>query len=412
MVKLSKQKDVNLFKEKIADALKKKKHHTAKKQIKKIDKKDVVRPAKTHIKHTVRSPSVSFKPRPAKHHKKHIEHRIKHHSSVTHPSTTHHIKHHVNHQSRTVSHPIIHHKMKSKEHVEIPNTNSAEVVDPESKQDYTHKAKSSTWNFRTDKDVAMDFAIKVHRMFDHLVKATVLFGSQSTGDIKPGSDIDMVILIDDAAINWDLELTSWYREELAKIISAQDYGRDLHINTIRLTTWWRDLLHGDPVVLNIVRHGTVLIDLAGFFNPIKALMMQGKIHATPEAVYAALQRAPQHLTRSKLSMLGSIDGIYWCMVEAAQAALITLGKLPPSPEHVTKMLHENFVEAGILKSDYVKWYREIYILHKQISHGDIRHVEAKEIEAWQIRAEDFMKTLVNIIDKLIDAKNASANRPK
>ncbi|MSS74425.1 hypothetical protein EXS72_02175 [Candidatus Pacearchaeota archaeon] len=264
--------------------------------------------------------------------------------------------------------------------------------------------------FRTDKDVAMDFAVKVHKQFDHLVKATVLFGSQVTENVKFGSDIDILILIDDAAINWDLELTSWYREELAKLISVQEYERDLHINTIRLTTWWRDLLHGDAVVLNILRHGQVLIDLAGFFNPLKALMMQGKIHATPEAVYAALQRAPQHLTRSKLSLLGAVEGAYWCMVESAQAALITLGKLPPSPEHVTKMLHENFVETGILKSDYVKWYRDIYMLHKQIAHGEIKKVDAKEIENWQNRAENFMKTMVDIIDKLIDAKSSSSQK--
>ena len=196
------------------------------------------------------------------------------------------------------------------------------------------------------------------------------------------------------------------REELAKVIALQDYGRDLHINTIRLTTWWRDLLHGDPVILNILRQGQVLIDLAGFFNPLKELLMQGKMHATPEAVYSALQRSPIHLTRSKLAMLGAIEGAYWCMVESAQAALITLGKLPPSPEHITKMLHENLVETGILKSDYIKWYRDIYILHKQIAHGEIKHVKATEIEAWQERAESFMKTMVNIIDKLIDARRS------
>ncbi len=260
--------------------------------------------------------------------------------------------------------------------------------------------------FRTDKEIAIDFATKIHRTFDHLIKASVLFGSQTTNEIKPGSDIDIVLVIDDAAINWDMELTAWYREELAKVIALQDYGRDLHINTIRLTTWWRDLLHGDPVILNILRQGQVLIDLAGFFNPLKELLMQGKMHATPEAVYSALQRSPIHLTRSKLAMLGAIEGAYWCMVESAQAALITLGKLPPSPEHITKMLHENLVETGILKSDYIKWYRDIYILHKQIAHGEIKHVKATEIEAWQERAESFMKTMVNIIDKLIDARRS------
>ena len=321
----------------------------------------------------------------AMHHKKQQEHSANH--NIINPiKTVHHQQHHIHHDKK-------HHKHNS-------NHNMKKHISHSKAQ---HQSPQNM-SFRIDKDVAMDFATKIHRLFDHLIKATVLFGSQATGEQKPGSDIDIIIIIDDAAINWDLELTSWYREELAKLIASQNYGKDLHINTIRLTTWWRDLLHGDPVVLNIIRNGQVLIDIGGFFNPIKALMIQGKIHSTPEAVYAALQRSPQHLVRSKLALLGSVEGVYWCMVEAAQAALITLGKLPPSPEHVTKMLNESFVETGIMKSDYVKWYRDIYVLHKQIAHGEIRSVKAAEIEAWQVRAEEFMKKMVDIIDKLIESR--------
>ncbi|MEK6925315.1 MAG: nucleotidyltransferase domain-containing protein [Nanoarchaeota archaeon] len=278
------------------------------------------------------------------------------------------------------------------------------------KNDSKSKEKKNYSKFRTDKDIAMDFATKVQRKFDHLIKATVLFGSTASGDIKPGSDIDIIIILDDAAINWDMELTAWYREELGKLIAEQNYSKDLHINTIRLTTWWRDLIHGDPVLLNIVRQGQVLIDIGGFFTPIKSLMIQGKIHSTPEAVYASLQRSPYHLTRSKMSMLNAVEGVYWCMVEAAQAALITLGKLPPSPEHISKMLHENFVETGVLKSDFVKWYHNVFTLHKQISHGEVRIVKASEIEAWQEKAEIFMKKMVEIIDKLIETRRYQDNK--
>jgi len=312
-------------------------------------------------------------------------------------------------KKKSISNKRVHRPVRRHSKRIVTHNNPAVVENNEnnSKQITVNQQASQHQNypkFHNEKDIAMDFATKIQRKFDHLIKATVLFGSQVSGEAKPGSDIDIVIIIDDAAINWDMELTAWYREELAKLISAQNYVRDLHINTIRLTTWWRDLMHGDPVVLNIVRQGQVLIDIGGFFNPIKALMIQGKIHSTPEAVYAALQRSPHHLYRSKMSILSSIEGVYWCMVEAAQAALITLGKLPPSPEHVTKMLHENFVDTGIIKSDFVKWYHNIYILHKQISHGEIRFVKAQEIEDWQQKAETFMKKMVEVIDKLIETR--------
>ena len=119
----------------------------------------------------------------------------------------------------------------------------------------TKKVKSSKFVLRNNKQIAMDFAVKVHKKFDSVVKATILFGSEAKNRAKSTSDIDIIIIIDDVAINWDLELIAWYREELAKIVEASKYSKDLHINTIKLSTWWDDLLHGEPVVINVLRYG-------------------------------------------------------------------------------------------------------------------------------------------------------------
>jgi uncharacterized protein (UPF0332 family)/predicted nucleotidyltransferase len=264
-------------------------------------------------------------------------------------------------------------------------------------------------SLKTEKDLAMDFAAKVHRRFDSIVKATVLFGSQAKNKAVSSSDIDVIIIVDDAAINWDMELVAWYREELAKIISSDENSRDLHVNTIKLTTWWNDLLHGDPVVINVLRYGEALIDIGGFFNPLKALLLQGRIYSTPEAVYTALQRAPMHLARSKAAEIGAIEGVYWSMVDSAQAALITFGKLPPSPEHVTAMLKESFVDTGLLKMEYVAWFRDIFSLHKSISHGQVREIKGADIDAWQERAEYFMKKMSEIIDQLLESRPGMEN---
>ncbi len=256
----------------------------------------------------------------------------------------------------------------------------------------------------TEKDIAMDFAMQIHRKFDRIIKASVLFGSQAKNTATPSSDIDIILIVDDASINWDLELVAWYREELSKVISMNKYQAELHINTIKLTTWWQDLLYGDPVVINIIRYGEALIDNGGFFNPMKALLMQGKIRSTPEAVYAALQRAPTHLARSKNAQLGAIEGVYWTMVDSAQAALITAGKLPPSPEHIPEMLIKNFVDTGMLKHDYVESMRQIYNLHKSISHGQSYDIKGVDIDKWQKTAENFLLEMTKIIDAMLEAK--------
>lgn len=256
----------------------------------------------------------------------------------------------------------------------------------------------------SEKDIAMDFAMKVQQKFDRLVKASVLFGSQAKNNASASSDIDIILIIDDASISWDLELVAWYREELSKLISSYPYEKELHINSIKLTTWWEDLMHGDPVIINILRYGETLIDSGGFFNPIKSLLAQGKIHSTPEAVYAALQRAPTHLIRSKVSEMSAIEGVYWCMVDSAQAALITAGKLPPSPEHIPIMLKEEFVDKDLLKVDYVRYIRDLYTLHKSISHGEINNIKGIEIDSWQEKAEQFLSEMTRIINLLLENK--------
>ena len=255
-----------------------------------------------------------------------------------------------------------------------------------------------------EKEIAMDFAEKVHKKFDRMIKASIIFGSQAKNTAKPSSDIDVILIIDDASINWDMELIAWYREELGKLISSQKYPRDIHINTIKLTTWWQDLIYGDPVVINVLRYGEALIDSGGFFNPIKALLLQGRIRSTPEAVYAALQRAPSHLARSRLSILNSIEGVYWTMIDSAQAALITAGKLPPSPEQIPQMLKETFVDNNMLKIEAIRDLREIYVLHKSIMHQEIHDVKGAEIDKWQERANTFLLEMTRIIDKLLESK--------
>ncbi|MEK6927440.1 MAG: nucleotidyltransferase domain-containing protein [Nanoarchaeota archaeon] len=260
--------------------------------------------------------------------------------------------------------------------------------------------------FNSEREIAADFAMHAHKKFDKMIKASILFGSQAKKTATPSSDIDIVFIIDDVSIAWDLELISWYREELGKLIAASDYGRELHINTIKLSTWWNDLLYGDPVVINIIRYGEALIDSGGFFNPIKGLLQSGKIRSTHEAVYVSLERAPGHLLRSKMSKLSAIDGLYWCMVDSAQAALMTLGKIPPSPEHIPGLLQEELVSRGILKESYATAMKEMYQLYKGISHGAIHDIKSEIIDEWNITAESFMNEMIRIINQILDKENS------
>jgi predicted nucleotidyltransferase/uncharacterized protein (UPF0332 family) len=257
-------------------------------------------------------------------------------------------------------------------------------------------------NLKLESDIAMDFAVKAYEKFDKIIKSIALFGSSVKQDEVAGSDIDIVVIIDDATIVWDQELIAWYREELDKLLRNNPYSKSLHINTIKLTSWWEDLMRGDPVVLNILRYGESLIDFGGFFEPLKFLLLSGKIKSTPEAIYDCLQRAPQHLARSKISELNAIEGLYWSMVDASHAALISAGLNPASPEHIPSDLKEVFVDKGLLKLKYAMWYRDLLMLHKQISHGEITELKGVEIDAWQEKAQEFLRVMAELVNQNVN----------
>ena len=252
-----------------------------------------------------------------------------------------------------------------------------------------------------EQEIASDFAQKVAEKFDKLVKSVVLFGSATKQTMIEGSDIDIIIIVDDASVKFDQELIAWYREELGKLIAANPYKKELHINTVKLTTWWQDLLRGDPVVINVIRFGESLIDFGGFFTPLRVLLQDGKIKSTPEAIYTALQRAPQHILRSKQAEMGSVEGLYWAMVDSAHALLMSVKISPPSPEHIPILLKESFVDKGLLKMKYVVWYRDLYVLHRKIVHGDITDIKGMEIDAWQARADEFVRVMAQLIEQII-----------
>ncbi len=256
-------------------------------------------------------------------------------------------------------------------------------------------------NLKTERDIAMDFSQKVYQRFDKMIKSIILFGSSAKHTNVTGSDIDIIIVIDDATIKFDNKLILWYREELEKIIRENRYKKDLHINTVKLTTWWQDLARGDPTVINVLRYGETLIDFGGFFNPLKILLEQGKIKPTPEAIYTCLNRVPGHILRSKQAEISAIEGCYWAMVDSAQALLMTAKVLPPSTEHITILLKENFVDKNLLKMKYVTDFRDLYNLHRRMMHGEIKDIKGDTIDNWQDKSEEFFNVVLKLIEEII-----------
>ena len=249
-----------------------------------------------------------------------------------------------------------------------------------------------------DYSIAYDFATSAYKKFQQIIKSIVIFGSAAKNKKNP-NDIDIIIFIDDATIQWDEELIAWYREELTKIISKNPNKDRLHINTVTLTTFWQEFKNGEPVAINIVRYGKSLIDFGGFFEPLKMLLGRGLIKPSPEAIYNALRRAPYHLQRAKYGLFLALDSLYWAMVDSSHAALMIANQVAPSPEHIPEMLNEYFVKKKMLSRRHVDLYREIYGLIHESNKGPV-NVPSRKLDDYHKRVDSFVGEMARIVRKL------------
>ena len=253
----------------------------------------------------------------------------------------------------------------------------------------------------TNRDIAFDFATRVYKKFTNVIKAIALFGSTTKFEATEKSDIDLVIIIDDCTINWDDELIAWYREELAKLLIAQNYKKEIHINTVTLTAFWEEVRAGEPLVINVLRYGEPLIDIGGFFDPLKVLLAKGKIRPSAEAIFTTMERAGQHLGRANNFILNSVEGFYWAMVDAAHATLMALKVVPPSPEQIPQLLKEVLVDKNMLNKKYIDYYERVRKVAKAVLHNEKAKLEGKEVEELKNLAESFVYELNEITKALI-----------
>lgn len=250
-------------------------------------------------------------------------------------------------------------------------------------------------------DTAREFASRLYKEFGPFVKALILFGSATKNKkLAREADIDILVVIDDVSVNLTRELVQTYRIITEKIITNMKDGRRLHVQSMRFTSYWEYIKAGDPVAINILRYGLALID-TGIFDPMQSLLDNGRIRPTREAVYTYFTMAPEAVSRSKDHILSAMIDLYWASVDSAHAALMCLGEIPPSPEHVADMIEQSMVKKGFIKKKYAKIMRENYTVFKQIVHRNIREVEGRDYDEYKKKTIEFVNEMRKFIEKRI-----------
>lgn len=243
--------------------------------------------------------------------------------------------------------------------------------------------------------IVKSFARKIQNEFGDFLKGVILFGSTARQQITERSDIDVLIIVDDLTIRMTAEVIEAY-----KLIVEKTIGRvstKLHVTSMTFSSFWEYVRAGDPVAVNILRDGVPIID-QGFFHPLQALLIQGRIRPTHESIWSYFGRAPRTLLNSKWHINQAALDLYWAVIDAAHAALMHEGEIPPSPEHVADMLDEKLVKKHLLEKKYTDLMRKFYKIMKGITHREIKEISGKEYDILLKQADQFVERMKKYIE--------------
>ncbi|MBI4983038.1 nucleotidyltransferase domain-containing protein [Candidatus Woesearchaeota archaeon] len=246
-----------------------------------------------------------------------------------------------------------------------------------------------------DFNLVNKFAVQLKKELDQFLVSVVLFGSSVRREGTSKSDIDVLVITDDATFNITEPMVETYRIIVGNLVAR--ISTKLHITSMTLTSFWEYTKAGDPVAVNILRDGVPLVDL-GFFEPMQKLLKQGRIRPSPESIWRYFGRSPKTLLNSRWHLLQAALDLYWAVIDSAHAALMHHNEIPPTPEHAADMLEKVFVKHKLLEQKYVDTMRKFYRLSKMITHREIKEVKGLEYEKLYLEADEFIRRMKRLIE--------------
>ena len=103
-------------------------------------------------------------------------------------------------------------------------------------------------------------------------------------------------------------------------------------------------------------------------------------------------------------MQATLD-LYWAVVDAAHAALMKVGAIPPSPEQVADMLRKKLMPMKLVTKKDVETMRKFYTISKKILHLELKEVKGADFDKYHKEASAFVDKMRKIIERKDIAKH-------
>ncbi len=237
------------------------------------------------------------------------------------------------------------------------------------------------------------------------IKAIWTYGSYARGTMNSGSDIDILILLDDVsqkigvAVQNDIFTFAQFIGN--KIKKENKIKNEFHFQPPRtLTDWWDLLRSGEPWVYTGMHDAKILYDPSGFVEPIKRLLNEGRIYATKEKSIALLRRAKsRYESLHKKILIDVMSKILRVMVETSQAVLMYYGE-PPLYDEMLLSKMKYLADKKLIKDKYFLYLEDIYKVNELIKSGDMGTLRIRDVERYINRGMEFIGGMEKLFEKL------------
>ncbi len=235
------------------------------------------------------------------------------------------------------------------------------------------------------------FVSQVLNNYSNIVSIFLIGSRVNKTKVDEGSDIDIVVVVDDLEYSW--------REEIEKEIkeSAKKIEPKLHCQVMPITKFWKYIEIGSPITYTMIRDSKILFDI-GFISIIKKLQREGYIRPKREAVERQLAIAKQliKITYHNVNQ-GLIKNLEGAIVSSAQSALIEMGIEPPTPKEVPDYIKRVLVDRNLLDEKYYHICKRIIDKYKEIEHKKGKGVSPTELQELYNETNDFVSKMEEIV---------------
>ncbi len=245
------------------------------------------------------------------------------------------------------------------------------------------------------------FTKKLLEEMGDLVRSVVLFGSNTQNTLNKDSDIDIMIILNNVSVFVTPELKEAYQIITKRL--SEEISNKFHILTVNLSDFWDMSRKGDPILINILRHGMPIFD-RDLVEPMQYLLEIGKIRPTKESIDNYSARASTLLDESNYHIKEALMDLYYAVIDQVHATLMIHNVLPPSPKEMPKIFQETFKDKKtILK--FKPLIEEFYVLAKELEHNVSTLCKGSYYDTMRNKAQRVISYLKEYNEKELKKKN-------